>query len=186
MDLPLHPSCKLLKSDPSGLLAVEKAEGVLSHPNPERSNETCLMDAPYDHKLEAFQSGGKCWYLLNRLDGPTSGVILLATNPGIAEVVKEAFAKHLVRKTYVAVVKGIPSRKRDTWRDCLKVVRRDGGLRTMVVSGRPDAETVMHLQKRGAGIPARALIVLEPTTGRTHQLRVQSTARHLPIIGDGT
>jgi len=186
MELPLHSSCKLLKSAPSGLLAVEKTEGILSHPNPGKSGEICLLDATYDPDMEVYQKDGQTWYLLNRLDGPTSGLILLAENRDIAKAVKDAFARHVVRKTYFALVKGIPPRKKDTWRDCLKMTRKGGALRTAVVPGRPDSEACMQLQKRGEGIPARALITLQPATGRTHQLRVQCASRHLPIIGDGT
>jgi len=186
MKIPLHPSCRLLKADPSGLLAVDKAEGILSHPNPGQGKAPVLLEADYDGVAEAFVESGRQWYLLNRLDGPTSGVILLADNPDTARAVKAAFAGHRVEKTYAAVVKGIPPRKKDQWRDCLQVVKRKGVLRTAVIAGRPNAETGMELLQRGDGPPARALIALHPATGRTHQLRVQCASRRLPIIGDAT
>jgi 23S rRNA-/tRNA-specific pseudouridylate synthase len=186
MELPLHDSCRILKADPCGLLAVDKAEGILSHPNPGKSGEATLLSLPYDHEKEAYQGDGRTLYLLNRLDGPTSGVILLADSSDVAAAIKEAFAEHAVEKTYVAVVKGIPPRTKDTWRDCLQTGKRGGALRTEVVRGRPDAECRMKLLQRGGGVPARAMIQLQPSTGRTHQLRVQCASRRLPVIGDGT
>jgi 23S rRNA-/tRNA-specific pseudouridylate synthase len=187
MDLPLHPDCPLLKRDPSGLIAISKASGVLSHPNSRSAaSSSALITCPYDFDQEAYVGEAGTWYLLNRLDGPTSGVILLAESPELAEVVKAAFAAHTVEKTYAALVKGILPRKRDAWRDCLVVRKRGGTLRTQATRGKPNAFVDVELLQRGAGPPARGLIALKPSTGRTHQLRVQCATRRLPIIGDAT
>ena len=126
MDLPLHKSCTVLDSHPSGLLALEKAAGIMSHPNRAEDRKHALLDAAYDYGEEAFSEGGKKWYLVNRLDAPTSGVILMADNLECARKVKEAFFRHTVSKEYVALVKGIPPHREDSWRDCLKVVRQRG------------------------------------------------------------
>lgn len=186
MNLPLHPSCSLLKSDASGLLAVDKATGILSHPNRKDDHTQSLLSLPYDHEEEAYLDGGKRWYLLNRLDAPTSGVILLAGEVELAGLVKEAFAGHRVDKAYAVIVKGIPPRKRDAWRDCLVTRKRGPGLRTETMRGKPNALLEMELLQRGSGPPARAMLLLSPSTGKTHQLRVQCASRHLPIIGDAT
>jgi 23S rRNA-/tRNA-specific pseudouridylate synthase len=186
MEIPLHASCKLLKSDASGLLAVGKATGVLSHPNKDKDRALALLDLPYDHELEAYVEGEMRWYLLNRLDAPTSGVILLSSEAELAAVVKEAFAQHRVEKTYAAIVKGVPPRKRDSWRDYLITRKRGGVLRTEAARGKPNAVVEVELLQRGAGSPARAMLQLKPSTGKTHQLRVQCASRHLPIIGDAT
>jgi 23S rRNA-/tRNA-specific pseudouridylate synthase len=158
----------------------------MSHPNRKEDRKSALLDAAYDCEKEAFSDGGKTWYLLNRLDAPTSGVILLSDNPECARKVKEAFFRHAVTKQYVALVKGIPPRREDSWRDCLKVVRKRGSLRTVVTLGRANAFCDMRLLERGTNPPARSLVSLNPATGKTHQLRVQCAHRHLPIIGDGT
>lgn len=186
MKVPLHPECRLLRLDPSGLLAVDKAVGILSHPNAPGDASQALMDLPFDADLEAFRDGETVWYLLNRLDAPTSGVVLLAHHAAVAKAVKAAFASHQVEKCYVALVKGFPSRKREQWSDCLRVKKVGGVLRTAPARGRPNAETRMELMEQGIGPPARALLSLFPETGKTHQLRVQCASRHLPIIGDAT
>jgi len=186
MNPPLHPACRPLNADPRGLLAVDKAAGVLSHPNSRRDRDQALLPLPYNAEREAYADGDQDWFLLNRLDGPTSGVILLAADPAVASAVKAAFAAHAVHKTYAALVKGIPPRPRETWRDHLSVRRRGGQLRTGAGPGAANAETAMELLQRGAGPPARALLALRPLTGRTHQLRVQCAARRLPVIGDAT
>lgn len=186
MDLPLHPDCRVLRADSCGLVAVEKATGVLSHPNTKRDSRPSLLDLPFDPEGEIYSGEGCSWHLLNRLDAPTSGILLLSSDPGIATAVRKAFATHQVGKTYAAVVKGVPMPNRQKWRDRLLVIRRGGKLRTTVVRGNPDAETSMECLKRADSPPARSLLRLKPVTGRTHQLRVQCASRHLPIIGDGT
>jgi 23S rRNA-/tRNA-specific pseudouridylate synthase len=162
MDLPLHPDCTLLKRDACGLIAVDKACGILSHPNPGKAaSSAAVITCPYNFEREAYEGPDGPWYLLNRLDGPTSGVILLAESPELAEAVKAAFAAHTVEKTYAAVVKGVPARKQDTWRDCLEVRKHRGTLRTQAVRGKPNAFAKMALLQRGSGPPARALLELK-------------------------
>jgi 23S rRNA-/tRNA-specific pseudouridylate synthase len=186
MEIPLHRFCRIVKTHPCGLYAVEKAAGILSHPNREGERKKSLMDLPYDLEKEMFNDDGRCWYLLNRLDGPTSGLILLADGIELANIVKAAFVEHRVGKMYFALVKGIPGRRQDRWRDCLVTRRKNGALRTQVARGSVNAETKMQLTDRSGQPPARSLLSLEPLSGKTHQLRVQCAHRHLPIIGDAT
>jgi 23S rRNA-/tRNA-specific pseudouridylate synthase len=119
MKVPLQGECRLLTHHASGLFAVEKAAGILSHPNHSEADPGALMALPYDGTAEAYLDGGERWFLLNRLDAPTSGVVLLAHSAPLAERVKAAFAAHQVAKTYLAVVKGIPRSKSERWKDCL-------------------------------------------------------------------
>lgn len=184
--LPLHPQCTLLKRDPSGLVAVDKACGILSHPNSPREKGPALLDWPYDFEAEAYRGPEITWYLLNRLDAPTSGVILLADDPDLARAVKAAFAAHAVEKSYLSLIRGTLSRKEEAWRDCLEVTRRGSTLRTRVIRGRPNAVCTVELLRRGSRPPLLSLIAMRPETGRTHQLRVQCASRRLPIVGDGT
>lgn len=186
MEVPLHHSCSLIQSHACGLMAIDKAEGILSHPNKGKSGGASLLSVQYDHEEEAYVDGENKWYLLNRLDAPTSGVILLAADHGVAVAAKREFANHTVKKSYLALVKGIPVRKKDCWRDCLTVERKGGLLRTRVIQGKANSESAVLLKQRGESPPARSLIQLTPATGRTHQLRVQCASRRLPIAGDAT
>lgn len=185
MSLPLHPSCRILKAQ-DGLIAVEKAAGVLSHPNRVPDVAHSVLTVPYDAGVEAYVDGEQRWYLLNRLDSPTSGVVLLAMDAEVAEAARRAFAEGTVEKTYLALVKGVLRRPSELWRDHLAVERQGGVLRTRVRNGVPNAVTRVELVRRGRGMPARCLLKLNPRTGRTHQLRVQCATRGLPIIGDAS
>ena len=180
--LPLGPGVRVL--DRAGdLIAIEKPAGVLSHPNRSGSAKRCLLEAEYDPDSERYRFPAGELYLLHRLDAPTSGVVVAATDPGVARAGQQAFAERRVRKQYAAAVKGaMRERSAVTWRDRLAVERRSGALRVRT-GGDRHAETRARPRAGGGDV---SLLTLEPRTGRPHQLRVQAAARGLPIVGDKT
>lgn len=194
--IPFGRGVRLLTSHPSGLLAVEKPEGILAHPNHGEAGdrESTLIQGNYSMEEEAFHirdglGGIRRVYLLNRLDSPTSGVLLLSLDAGLADAVKELFAKSKVAKKYVAIVKGRGLRQpRGTWQDQLvKSKGPGGGVRsgTSAGGGAP-AVTLYQWEKAAAEPLPLSLLKLEPRTGRTHQLRVQTAEHGHPILGDRT
>ncbi len=187
MDLPLHPAARVLARHRAGLIAVDKPPGVRSHPNAPEADRRALLHLPYDAEAEAYRMEGYGgWiHLLHRLDSPTSGVVLIATDAATAAAVRDAFARHAVHKTYHALVRGRPARREETWRDRLRVRRGRGTVRADSGDGDP-AETRIECAGTLPGPPVLSLLRLRPVTGRTHQLRVQCAARRCPIVGDAT
>jgi len=194
--IPFGRGVRLLASHPSGLLAVEKPEGILAHPNHGEAGdrESTLIQGNYSMEEEAFHirdgvGGIRRVFLLNRLDSPTSGVLLLSLDAGLADAVKDLFAKSKVAKKYVAIVKGRGLRQpRGTWQDQLvKSKGPGGGVRsgTSPGGGAP-AVTLYQWEKAAAEPLPLSLLKLEPRTGRTHQLRVQTADHGHPILGDRT
>jgi tRNA pseudouridine65 synthase len=189
--LPLGEGVAVLNRDSNGLVALLKPVGLLSHPNEPKEVGRALLKAPYDLKEECYriaaaesERDNPVW-LLNRLDSATSGVLLCATDPEVAAVVRKQFAEGGVKKTYFALVFGIPSPARQIWRDRLQVSRNRGHLRTSAEGGSA-AETEAILKRAYPGPVPVSLVELHPRTGRTHQLRVQCAQRNWPIIGDET
>lgn len=189
--LPLGRGFVPLTHDPNGLAAFAKPAGGLSHPNTTRDQPRSLLNAPYVLDGEFFRwigAGGaehRLW-LLNRLDGATSGVILAAASADLAREIRQMFQRKQVRKVYNALVFGVPAESPQTWRDRLAVQKKGGMVRTGA-GGNIPAESVMTvLRQQRRASPPLALLQLEPKTGRSHQLRVQCAKRHLPIVGDGT
>jgi 23S rRNA-/tRNA-specific pseudouridylate synthase len=177
-----------------GLIAVEKPDGILSHPNPGEVAEkgTILITGNYSLDEESFhvrdgKGGIRRVYLLNRLDSPTSGTLLLSLDEGVADLVRKMFARSQVSKKYVALIRGRGLRTpRGTWQDQMaKSKGPGGGVRSETGTGVP-AVTVYAWQRSAGGSLPLSLIQLEPRTGRTHQLRVQSAAHGHPILGDRT
>ena len=189
--LPIGREVKILSRDAQGLVAFDKPAGLLSHPNQGAEEPRSLLTCRYDLEGQCFswkmENGSirRLW-LLNRLDGATSGVILCAATEQLAKAIKEQFAKKQVRKNYCALVFGKPTEKAVTWRDLVAVSRKGGKIRTQAMAGNIPALTKFQLLRHGQGAFSTSLIRLEPQTGRSHQLRVQCATRHLPIIGDQT
>ena len=188
--LPLNRGVHLLSHNEDGLVALEKPVGALSHPNAKGEYRRSLLMADYDLREECYQwidGAGKtrrAW-LINRLDSPTSGVILLGLNHGISQMIKKEFATHRVSKIYYALVRGVPKLPAGVWADNLeKDVRRGNRL---VKQGQivPVKARYQTIKSPTGGFPI-TLMKLMPVTGRTHQLRVQCEKHNLPIVGDRT
>jgi tRNA pseudouridine65 synthase len=190
--LPLGRGVERLVNDGNGVAALNKPEGVLSHPNEAKDRPRCLLTAHYDAAGEYYQwtheSDNQTYrvWLLNRLDSATSGVILLVADRDLALEIRSQFKRKQVAKVYQALVFGKPAKPIEIWRDVVAVVKKGGRIRAAADAGRVPAESQMRVIRARAGDPPLALIQLEPRTGRSHQLRVQCAKRHLPIVGDQT
>lgn len=133
--------------------------------------------------MSATTGQAASFFLLHRLDSPTSGVILGSFDAALAREVKRAFQTNQIQKTYRALVFGTPRERKSTWLDRLE--KRGAG--SVRVRGQPNAETEMQLlQILEVDGGVLSDLELRPKTGKTHQLRVQCAAWGLPIIGDGT
>lgn len=184
--LPLGPNVRILAADKVGLIALEKPEGILAHPNTEKANPRALLNAPYNEEKEAYIWEGQLLYLLHRLDSPTSGVILIGLNPKIATYVREAFEQGLVNKTYHAIVHGCPAVQPKQWSDRLITERKHSELRTRTGPNKGIVCKTLHqVVKKNPDLNV-SLLKLCPITGRTHQLRVQCHLHYAPIVGDKT
>lgn len=186
---PWGSGVQVIHRDPNGLIAVNKPAGILSHPNRPGVAPKAVVKLPYAFELEAFTaSSGRKLYLCNRLDSPTSGILLLCEDESLARSVKQAFRQHRVEKTYLALVKGKPRPESQTWSDRLSRKRDRGTLR--VKAGQAgDTRAITRMRVDASWRVGKVLIsriFLFPETGRTHQLRVQTAQRGFPIIGDKT
>jgi 23S rRNA-/tRNA-specific pseudouridylate synthase len=188
-DLPLGPGVRLITSNQHGLVALDKPEGVMSHPNKNEDIRRSLLNASYDYPGEFFMwkvgdVEHRAW-LVNRLDSPTSGVILVALNEPINLTIKQLFSTHKVSKIYYALVKNRPAAPAGTWSDTLKKNLYCG--KKVLKGGQSiSAKTRYQLVKTPTGGFPIALMRLLPITGRTHQLRVQCKNHRHPIVGDRT
>jgi 23S rRNA pseudouridine1911/1915/1917 synthase len=119
----------------------------------------------------------------HRLDRPVSGVVLFARNSKAAARLAEQFQRHQVQKTYWAIVDAPVTPPEGAWQDHLR--KLDTEARVEIVTADAVGAKRAELTYRVLG-PAEmgTLLELRPTTGRSHQLRVQSAGRGFPIRGD--
>jgi len=183
--LPLHPTVSILNRNKHGIVALEKPEGILSHPNSKNEKKPALLSVPYDFDGEYYfwqdiQGNEQKAWLLNRLDSPTSGVILIGLNQAIKDAVRVAFEKHTIKKIYYAIVKGRPRVAVGQWNQKLK----QSSSSSKYKSPQKLAKTLYKLSSISSKDPKLSFLSLEPITGRTHQLRIHCSDNRLPIIGD--
>lgn len=188
--LPWVKGVRLAGLDENGLIALDKSAGVLSHPNKKGDLGRALLRAPYDAVIQAYRVLGDdgselLVYLLNRLDSATSGLLLMTTSKSVRNLIREAFEKKKVRKTYEALVFGVVRPGPVIWKDRLTSMKSEGTARALAGGG-VSAETRLLRSQQIPGIPAMSRITLMPITGRTHQLRIQTAKRGTPIVGDRT
>mgnify|MGYP001549338993 CR=1 FL=1 len=207
--LPLAHTARVVAAS-GKLLALEKPHGIMTHPNKEVDRNYSLLHAAYDPGRECYHwepttdgAPGEL-FLLNRIDSPTSGLVLAALDEATAIQGREAFANGQVQKVYFALVIGRPRPPQGVWSD--RLVRQPahghghghgpgrghghGGVRVMPAAAsapRKLAPTNYECLESNANAGAMlSFIRLEPVTGRTHQLRVQCGAHRSPIVGDAT
>ena len=188
---PLNKHCQILAWEEKGIIAIDKAAGILSHPNPTgKDHFKNLLLADYISEEECYKwkdSEGldHFFYLCHRLDSPTSGIIIGTRDREIADQIKKKFGQRKINKTYHAVTDFNPEAKDGFWSDRLIEKRMNGKLRVVRGNGTNCETKVRFLQKK-KGANYLRLVELKPLTGRTHQLRVQCMLRKMPIVGDKT
>ncbi len=156
---------------PAGL-AVQGGSGVVRH---------------VDDMLEALRSQkGEKPRLVHRLDRDTSGVLVVARTRLAAMKLAEAFRARETKKTYWALVKGVPAKREDkisTW--LIKEQTPDGDRMRIAKHGEKGADhAVTYYRILEQAAQSMAWLEMEPYTGRTHQLRVHAAHIGCPIIGD--
>lgn len=167
---------RLLYADP-WLLVLAKPSGLLSQPG--------LGPELADSLISRAQRRWPEARLVHRLDRDTSGLILLARDATSHRLLSAAFAERRVRKTYLARVHGVPA-VRGGWIDqpLARIATRPPryGVVAVARGGKPALSRWRRLAPPGAR-PFCALL-LQPHTGRSHQLRVHLAWLGHPLLGD--
>lgn len=159
------------------MLVLDKPAGLPVHPGP-GGGETLARH------VEALRFGLK-WRpeLVHRLDKDTSGCLVLGRHPKAVRRLNDLFATGRVEKTYLALVAPAPPEEAGAIDLALGPVAPDKPWRMKIDPAGQPALTRFAVLAR-ADDASRALVRLEPVTGRTHQLRVHCAAAGFPIAGD--
>ncbi len=172
------------------LIAVNKPAGMDCQPNAPSETETLgnALLAYYPSLAGVGDSPLTCG-ILHRIDGETSGLVLVAKTQAVYTHLRAQFSAHTVEKHYLALVPGdirvpahlehqlahnprCPGRMIDAtrWKDAKRPMRAV-----------TDYAPLRHLMLDG-----HSMTLLDVTiyTGVTHQIRAQLSLAGLPIFGD--
>lgn len=172
-------------------LAVLKPAGMLVHAvGPNGSDKGTLVEwalRRYPEIASAESSGrGEGFHrpgIVHRLDRDTSGIMLVARTKEYLQYLQSLFAERHVRKTYLALVFGVPSSPSGSIDEPIGISRK-GGKRSVhsSLASRP-AHTEYRVLQEGTERNCSLLEVV-PKTGRTHQIRVHLASMGHPVLGD--
>lgn len=158
------------------LLVINKPAGLAVHPGP-RTAESLELYTPFlalDRKRPPQPA--------HRLDRDTSGCLALGRTPGSIRQLSAWFSDRAIGKSYLAIVDGVLDQPAGTVEaPLLKTSSAGGGWRMITDPNGQPAVTRWRVVAAGAG---QSLLLLEPQTGRTHQLRVHCAHIGHPIAGD--
>ncbi|MGB1239856.1 MAG: RluA family pseudouridine synthase [Pseudomonadales bacterium] len=155
-------------------VVVEKPAKLLSVPGRHPENRDCLVSRVQQQFPTAC--------IVHRLDYDTSGLVVLPLNKPALSHISKQFQARSVKKAYTAVVDG--------------VLDKDEGVIELGIAKDPDNPRCYKVCEEGKPskthyrvlerdlVTHTTRVLLEPVTGRSHQLRLHMKALGHCILGD--
>ncbi len=166
------------------IIVVNKPKGMVVHPangNPDGTLVNAVMAICKD-SLSGI--GGEIRPgIVHRLDKDTSGAIIVAKNDKAHIKLSEDLKNHKIKKTYIALVRGIIKENEATIN--MPIARSKQDRKKMAVD-KNGKEAITHFKVLNRYKEKYTLLEINIETGRTHQIRVHLSHIGYPIIGDNT
>lgn len=163
------------------IIVINKPSGLIVHPGAGRLGGTLVNALLYHFPEVATVGSVERPGIVHRLDGETSGVMVVARSALAYRSLQRQFKNREVDKTYIAIVWGNFSQKggKIEW----GIGRHPHDRQRFSVRTRQPKEAITFFSVVREGKDFSVLEV-KPITGRTHQIRVHLAAAGHPVIGD--
>ncbi len=160
------------------IIAINKPPGMVVHPAPGHYENTFVNALLYHCKNIAPVEGDLRPGIVHRLDKNTSGVLIAAKTEDAHRKLIQAFSQRQMKKEYLAICYGKPENQTIE----KPIGRHPTKRKEMCVSDKgKSALSTLHLL---AYNEKKSLVLVQPETGRTHQIRVHLQSVQCPIVGD--
>lgn len=168
------------------LVIVNKPAGLLVHRSMIDRHETRFAMQMVRDQI------GQHVFPVHRLDKPTAGILIFALSAEVARLISEQIAAHQLEKRYLAVVRGYGpesakidhslQEKLDKIAD--KQAQRDKPAQSAVTLAKKLHQIELPVAVGKYSTCRYSLMLLQPITGRKHQLRRHMSHLRNPILGD--
>ena len=159
------------------VLVVKKPADMPVHPSYGNYENTLANGVSAYFQANGINCPFRC---INRLDRDTSGALILAKNALSASILSAQMKNRLIRRTYLAVVKGIAPEKGTVSAPISRVSSSVIKRQVDFAEGDP---AVTHFERLAVSHD-HSLLEIHLETGRTHQIRVHMGYLGYPLPAD--
>ncbi len=163
------------------LLVVNKPSGMVVHPGNGNDKHTLVNALVYHTNALSKENGNERPGIVHRIDKDTSGVLLIAKNDLVHNILAEGFKNKTIKRTYIALLKGEFPNESATIDAPIGRDKNNRLKNTVTKENSKEAITHLRVLKRYRGY---TLAELKLETGRTHQIRVHMKYIGYPVYND--
>lgn len=164
------------------LIVVNKRPGDIVQGD--KTGDKPLSDVVKDYIAEKYDKPGAVYLgVIHRLDRPTSGVVAFAKTSKALGRMNKLFANKETQKTYWAVVKSLPRKRKETLTHYLKRNPKQNKSYAHI-NEVPDSKKASLTYEVIKELNNYYLLEVDLHTGRHHQIRSQLSGINCPIKGD--